>query len=128
MTIPPNSVKVLSVTIHQCKVDTFRSGGPGGQNVNKVSTGVRVTHEPSGAIGKSTEERSQLQNKKAAFRRMVYDPKFRLWVNIQLGRDMVLEDRLRRELEKGDTLRTEVFRNGKWVEVPASELKGHRDA
>lgn len=76
--------KVLSVTLADCRVDTFRSGGKGGQNQNKRETGVRIVHEPSGAVGESREERSQLQNKKTAFRRMAGHPKFRLWLNREL--------------------------------------------
>ena len=74
---------VLSVTIHDCEVQTFRSGGKGGQNQNKRDTGVRVIHHPSGARGESREERSQLQNKRAAFRRMADTAQFRYWVAVQ---------------------------------------------
>jgi len=73
------------VTAKDCRRDTFRSGGKGGQNVNKRDTGVRFTHEPSGAVGESREERSQVQNERTAWRRMANHPKFLLWCKMQLA-------------------------------------------
>ena len=53
------------------KVDTFRSSGAGGQNVNKVETGVRITHIPSGIVVACQNERSQHSNKVLALRLLV---------------------------------------------------------
>jgi protein subunit release factor A len=69
--------------ISDCRVDTFRVSGAGGQHRDKTSNGVRVTHPPSGAVGESREGRSQLQNKKTAFRRMAESVAYRNWINRQ---------------------------------------------
>ena len=53
------------------RVDTFRCGGPGGQNQNKRDTGVRITDKETGLNAESREHRTQEQNKKAAFRKLV---------------------------------------------------------
>jgi len=76
----------FSVTKDDLEFQTFRSGGPGGQNQNRRDTGVRVIHHASGARGESREHRTQLENRKAALRRMTQTPAFRFWVHQELRR------------------------------------------
>ncbi|MFH0848701.1 MAG: peptide chain release factor-like protein [archaeon] len=74
---------LFTVTKKDLRIDFFRAGGPGGQKQNKTSSACRILHLSSGAIGESREERSQIQNKKIAFRRMIETKKFQTWVKVQ---------------------------------------------
>jgi protein subunit release factor B len=109
--------KLFSVTLNDCEIQTFTSGGPGGQHQNKSETGVRIIHRASGARGESRENRSQLQNKKAAFRRMTEHPKFKVWLNREIFRldgKPSAEEKAKKDMAP-ENLRVEVKQDGKWA-------------
>lgn len=79
-------VLLFSVSIKDCDVQTFRSGGKGGQHQNKTETGVRIIHRASGAVGEARDQRSQHSNKRNAFVRMANSKRFKNWHTLECAR------------------------------------------
>ena len=82
---------LFSVTRKDFEIQTFRSGGPGGQYQNRRDSGVRVIHKASGARGEARDRRSQLQNRKAAFERLVQSSEFQVWLKVEAGKAIMTE-------------------------------------
>lgn len=109
--------KLFSVTLDDCEIQTFAAGGPGGQHQNTSNTAVRIIHKASGAVGTSRTARSQLQNKKAAFRRMTEHPRFMIWINREIFRlsgKKSAEEKAKEDMAPKH-LRIEVKQDKRWV-------------
>lgn len=111
---------LFSTTIKDCRVDTFRGTGKGGQKRNKTESAVRITHIASGAVGQSDDARSQHRNKQIAFRRMAESTKFKNWHKIEISRRSGQLADLNETIEnlmQPSNLRVEGRLTGKWEEI-----------
>lgn len=111
--------KLFSVTIKDCVVQPFRSTGKGGQHRNKVSTAIRVIHEPSGARAETSDSRSQIDNKRSAFLKMAKTEAFQRWARIEAAKCMgqeSIEERVDKMMQPRNLL-VETYTEQGWVDV-----------
>lgn len=104
--------KLFSVTIKDCEVSTFTVGGHGGSGKDTSNTGVLVVHPESGARGRATESRSQLENKRTAFGRMARSKEFTSWVKLVSSHDTKHREMVEKQVEeamKPENLRIEYY-------------------
>ncbi|MBE5730453.1 MAG: peptide chain release factor 2 [Clostridiales bacterium] len=107
----------IKVTPDELRIDTYRSGGAGGQHVNKTDSAVRITHIPTGIVVACQNERSQIQNKETAMK-MLYSKLAELRERQISEKAAEIKGELKK-IEWGSQIRSYVFQ-------PYTMVKDHR--
>lgn len=116
---------LFSVTASDCDWSYTKGTGAGGQKRNKTSSAVHCTHRASKASGYSEASRSQHDNKRDAFLKMIETPKFKIWHKMECWRRRGILQDIEEEVERQmhpNNLRIEVKQDGKWIECSQQTL------
>lgn len=109
---------LFSVTAADCDWSYTRGTGKGGQKKNKTSSAVHCMHRASGAHGYSEASRSQLDNRRDAFRKMAESKEFQNWHRLETakraGQLATIEETVAREMRN---VKVEIKSEGKWTAV-----------
>ncbi len=112
---------LFSLTKKDFEIQFYRGTGNGGQNRNKVETAVRIKHLESGAVASCEEQRTQEQNKKIAFERLVKTKEFQSWHKRKTAELMMViptKEEMEKQVDemlKSENIKIEHKENDKWV-------------
>lgn len=113
---------LFTVSAADCDWSYTRGRGAGGQKKNKTSSAVHCSHRPSGAHGYAEDSRSQYDNKRLAFVRMVETKEFKRWhameVSRRTGELQRIEENVQQEMRR---VKVEIRQDDKWIEVSLND-------
>ena len=119
----PERKPLFSLTANDFDWSYTRGTGAGGQKRNKTSSAVHCHHQPSGAHGYSEASRSQHDNRRDAFEKLVATDVFQRWLKLEYmrrsGELLEIERKVEQELTK---VKTEIKIDGRWTQVRADQL------